>query len=167
MRSPLIFFLAASAAALAPLAARRHAATPPARVSLPAQFVHLRELALSDREKAFAAGFPGALHRLTDGRREWIVRAVTRPSRLVHPAEHCFRGLNYRVSPAPARLDSMGRWSSFVAERGAERLLVRQLVIDRFGRSWSDVSSWYWAAWLGQTEGPWFAVTEAVSTARD
>ncbi|MFN0167124.1 MAG: hypothetical protein ACKV22_11905 [Bryobacteraceae bacterium] len=163
MRSPLIFFLAAAAAALAPLTVRRSPAAQEQTLRLPAEFQRLRELPLSDREKSFAAGFPGSIHRLTDGEREWIVRAIRRPSRLVHPAEHCFRSMNYRVTRAPLRCGSDGCWSSFDATRGPEHLRVYQRVIDPSGRSWRDVSSWYWSAWFGRSQGPWFAVTEAVT----
>jgi hypothetical protein len=45
------------------------------------------------------------------------------------------------------------------AERGAERLRIRERIIDAGGATWTDISSWYWAALLGRSRGPWWAVT--------
>jgi len=75
----------------------------------------------------------------------------------------CFQGVGYEVSPLPMRVDEAGaRWSCFAATRGEERLRVCERIYDETGRSWTDVSAWYWAAAMGtQTRAPWWAVTEA------
>lgn len=51
--------------------------------------------------------------------------------------------------------------SRFQATGNKQTLVVREIVTDRQGQSWSDVSSWYWAALLGKTNGPWLATTVA------
>src|SRR5262245_8451285 len=53
----------------------------------------LRELPLSEREERFGAGFPGRIARFTDGQRELIIRWVAAPTRQLHSAADCFRGL--------------------------------------------------------------------------
>ena len=46
----------------------------------------LRPLALGEVEQRFAQRFPGAIARLTDGRRLLVLRQVQRPTRMLHPA---------------------------------------------------------------------------------
>ncbi|MBI5210169.1 MAG: hypothetical protein HY927_09395 [Elusimicrobia bacterium] len=164
---PLIFLLAAmTAAAVSPLAGRasRPQSAPPLFPGWPASFegAAMKPLELGGREKAFGKSFPGRLARFSRGRGEVVVRWVTDPSRLVHPASDCFRGLGFSIEPKPSVLDADGRrWGRFRASKGADSLLVRELVVDAGGRSWSDVSSWYWPAALGRSQGPWWAVTVA------
>jgi hypothetical protein len=56
--------------------------------------------------------------------------------------------------------DSRGvLWGSFVAIKGREILRVRERAYDSAGNGWTGVSEWYWAAFLGRTAGPWWAVT--------
>jgi hypothetical protein len=50
-------------------------------------------------------------------------------------------------------------WGAFEATRGPERVIVKERITDESGKYWTDVSAWYWAALLGQTDGPWWAYT--------
>lgn len=114
---------------------------------------------LSALEQRFARNFPGRIDRYGDAGGEWIVRAIDRPTRLLHPAADCFRGLGYTVSPPRVHLDEAGeRWSCFRASRDGRTRQVCERIFDAAGGRWTDVSSWYWAA-LWQADGPWWAVT--------
>jgi len=43
--------------------------------------------------------------------------------------------------------------------RDGKHLLVRERIYEAAGeRSFTDVSSWYWAAVLGRSVGPWWAI---------
>lgn len=122
----------------------------------------LRELPLSDREMQFNSNFPGRIAKFTDGRRELILRWVTQGTRQLHGSSDCFRGMGYGVTPQPGIDDgTRGMWSSFIAQRGGQQLLVRERITDGRGGEWSDVSAWYWAVLLRQTTGPWLAATVA------
>ncbi len=122
----------------------------------------LRELPLSEREARFSQGFPGRIARFTDGRRELIARWVAAPTRQLHSAEDCFRGLGYAISGSSPWLEGEGRpWHRFTASRGEVRLQVREVLTDDTGGRWTDVSAWYWGALLGRSEGPWWAFTVA------
>jgi hypothetical protein len=164
---PLIFLLAAmTAAAVSPLAgkASRSQAAQPSFPGWPSSFEGglLEPMELGAQEKVFGKGFPGRLGRFSRGRGSVVVRWVADPSRLVHPATDCFRGLGFSIEPNPSMRDAEGRrWSRFRASKGADSLLVREIVVDAGGRSWSDVSSWYWPAALGRSQGPWWAFTVA------
>jgi hypothetical protein len=125
----------------------------------------LEQLPLSAVERRFAVQFPGDIARFTDGSRYLIMRAIQRPTRLLHPAADCFRGLGYRAERPRVMTDADGlRWSCFAATKAGHALNVCERIHDRQGASWTDVSSWYWAALLGRTSGPWLATT--VATAR-
>ncbi len=121
-----------------------------------------REEPLGERERRFAAGFPGEIARFHDGTSELVLRRVTRPTRRLHPAAECFAGLGYAITPLPPeRIDGV-LWGRFLAVSGGERLLVRERLAAASGDgAWSDVSAWYWAAAWGRTEGPWWALTHA------
>lgn len=122
----------------------------------------LTRLPLSQREQRFHRNFPGRVARFTDGERELVVRWVAEETRRLHPAADCLRGAGYTVTPLPQHVDDEGNaWSCVEAVRKGERLCVRERVHDLDGGSWADVSAWYWAARLGNTQGPWWAVTVA------
>ena len=121
---------------------------------------HLRSLDVSQRERAFEAQFPGKIAKFTDGSRIMIVRWVTRPTRKLHPASDCFKAVGYRVRPNSIKVDDHGNaWGTFQGTRSGESLNVYERIYDRSGGKWTDVSSWYWAAILGRTSGPWWALT--------
>jgi len=120
----------------------------------------LCSLPLSPKEKGFEANFPGKIGKFTDGRSIILLRWVTQPTRKLHPASECFKAVGYRIRPTPITRDDDGKtWGSFQGTRGDEHLMVSESIRDAAGGNWTDVSSWYWAAVLGRTEGPWWAVT--------
>jgi hypothetical protein len=122
----------------------------------------LRSLPLGEREKRFAADFPGGIARFTDGEREIVMRWVSRETRMLHPASDCFRGLGYSITPRPLRVDTTGaKWGAFTATHGNQRLDVRERIYDAAGHQWTDVSAWYWSAATGKSQGPWWAITTA------
>jgi hypothetical protein len=61
------------------------------------QGASVRPLALSAVEQRFADRFPGRITRLTDGRQIVVLRDVTAPTRMLHPAADCYRALGYRI----------------------------------------------------------------------
>lgn len=122
----------------------------------------LRPLALSEVEQRFARQFPGTLVRMTDGQQALVLRAVLRPTRMLHPAADCYRGLGYRIAGEQLQLDEAQRlWRCFEARRGSQRLGVCERIVDARGAGFTDTSAWYWAALLGQSQGPWQAITIA------
>lgn len=122
----------------------------------------LSPVALSNAERTTLGGFPGAVARFSDGERDIVMRWVTQATRQLHPAADCYQGLGYDVQAARVLLDGDGtQWRCFTATRkGGVREVCEQLK-DRDGQRWTDVSSWYWAAVLGRTEGPWLVTTVA------
>ncbi len=122
----------------------------------------LRPLALSEVEQRFARQFPGTLARMTDGRQVLVLRAVRRPTRMLHPAADCYQGLGYRIARQQLQLDDERRlWRCFEAWRGGQHLRVCERIVDAQGAGFTDTSAWYWAALLGQSQGPWQAITVA------
>lgn len=140
------------------------AAVAPRTFEMPAQWQGqtLRPLALSDVEQRFARQFPGTLARMTDGHQVLVLRAVQRPTRMLHPAADCYRGLGYRIAAEQLQLDEQQRlWRCFEARRGGQRLGVCERIVDAQGAGFTDTSAWYWSALLGQSHGPWEAITIA------
>ena len=108
----------------------------------------LTQLALTPLESRFAARFPGAIARFTDGQQIVIARVVNSPTRLLHPAADCFRAAGYAITPPRAAIDDrQKRWNCFEARgRDGERLRVCERIEDGAGAAWTDVSSWFWSA---------------------
>lgn len=130
--------------------------------------VALQPLPLTSLEQRFAADFPGRVGRFSDGRREIVMRWISHETRKLHPAVDCFKGSGYRVIPLPIDVDPGGvRWGSFLATRGMERIKVRERIYDAAGNTWTDVSSWYWAALWEQSQRPWWAITVAATVVVD
>jgi hypothetical protein len=122
----------------------------------------LRPLALSDVEARFAQRFPGTLSRMTDGTQVLVLRQVNQPTRMLHPAADCYQGLGYRISAQVLEQDhEQHLWRCFEAARGGQRQRVCERIVDANGQGFTDASAWYWSAALGQSTGPWQAVTLA------
>jgi hypothetical protein len=124
----------------------------------------LTQLPPTALEARFAARFPGAVARFTDGEQLLIVRHVRRATRLLHPASDCFRAAGYTVATARAAVDAQGvRWRCFVASRHGERLRVCERISERLGEDgeagWTDVSAWFWDAQFRHGAGAWWALT--------
>ncbi len=120
----------------------------------------LRQVEMSARERRFGESLPGCAGVFTDGCRQYIIRWIVRPTRRVHPAADCFGASGYKVKHLGVGVDGAGHsWSVIEAVRGGERLFVRERIYDERGRSFCDVSAWYWAASMGRTVGPWWAVS--------
>lgn len=130
----------------------------------------LRPLALGPVEQRFAQRFPGAIARMTDGQRVLVMRHVTAPTRMLHPAEDCYRALGWGIASARLEHDAHGQlWRCFVATRKQSAagvpLRVCERTTDAQGQAFTDTSAWYWAALRGQSTGPWLAVTTATPIA--
>jgi hypothetical protein len=121
----------------------------------------LRRIDLSSLEHSFEEAFPGRIGKFTDGTRWVIIRWVTAPTRKLHAASDCFKASGYRVKPlAMSGFRHNGeRWSRFSATRGEDALVVSERIVDQSAGSWTDASSWYWAALFGKSSGPWWAYT--------
>jgi len=169
LRGPLLAALASLLAvcALTPLAWPRGGVTEPPAAT-PTEWPRewngrsLRPLALGKVEARFAAQFPGRIERLTDEESVLVWREVRTPTRMLHPATDCYRGLGYRVVDARLERDPQARlWRCFVAERDGRRVRVCERIEDARGLAFTDASSWFWAAQLGRSTGPWQAITVA------
>jgi exosortase/archaeosortase family protein len=122
----------------------------------------LTQLPPTALEARFAARFPGAVARFTDGGQLLIVRHVRRPTRLLHPAGDCFRGAGYTAGRVAAAVDDDGvHWRCFIAEQVGERLRVCERIAERLDdrRGWTDVSAWFWDAQFRRGAGAWWALT--------
>ncbi|WP_028601093.1 hypothetical protein [Ottowia thiooxydans] len=136
----------------------------------------VRPLALSAVERRFADRFPGRITRLTDERQIIVLRDVTAPTRMLHPAADCYRALGYRIegehlesTPAQSAMTTVAMVSEeslgsglqrcFIARKEGVALRVCEQIEDANGQRFADTSAWYWAATMGQSKGPWRAVT--------
>jgi len=130
----------------------------------PEQFegMPIYEVGLSPQEETWAQEFPGRMSRFSDGSREILIRYVERATRSLHPASDCLRAAGYAVEPLRVRRDRSERlWSCGRAERGESEFTFCEQIHDGTGRSWSDTSSWYWAALFDKGHRGYWAITIA------
>ena len=122
----------------------------------------LRETGLNPVEQAFNEQFPGRMGRFTDGSRLIVMRWVTAPTHRVHSGADCLQAAGFRLKPGDWWRDPQGAiWSTWTATGKNGTLAVRERCFDEHGRSWQDVSAWFWAAVMGRSAGPWWVVTVA------
>ena len=119
----------------------------------------LVEEPLTEREAAFAEGFPGKIGRYTVDGKVVILRETDRATHRVHSAATCLAASGWTMEPLPAERLPSGAWSRFGAKKGGESLLVREQIRASDGSTLPDVPSWFWSALLGRTKGPWTVVT--------
>ncbi|MBS1952685.1 MAG: archaeosortase/exosortase family protein [Cyanobacteria bacterium SZAS-4] len=130
----------------------------------PSQFEgqHLEPIKLADVTERFAREFPGKIAVYTTGRSRVVYRWVPRPTLQLHPSSNCYKASGYEIKWLPEYRDTKDqKWTAFQASKGTEKLLVRERIYDQAGHSWTDVSSWYWAAVLKQSTSPWWAISIA------
>lgn len=120
----------------------------------------LYQLPLTPIEKRFAIGFPGYIGRFSDGNTVWVVRHISHPTRMLHAASDCYRGLGYKVSnPRVVSQANNARWRCFTAER-QHKLQVCERIFDNNKSEWTDVSAWYWETLFESGKHEWWAVTQ-------
>ena len=107
----------------------------------------MRPLALSAVEQRFAERFPGSVARLTDGRQIVVLRQVHQPTRMLHPAADCYRGLGYRIEgerlERTANTDDAPVQRCFTARKHGVALRVCEQIEDARGQRFADTSAWY------------------------
>lgn len=162
----ILFVLACLAAAAMPLALPGGRGLAPASgfPGWPATFegLPIRPAELTPAEEAFSRAFPGRMRRFTDGSRSFVMRWVVAPTHRVHSGIDCLRAAGGRLTPRDLWRDADGRlWAAWELADTGGTVRVRERCYDGRGESWPDVSSWYWAATLGKTDGPWWIVTVA------
>lgn len=122
----------------------------------------LIRLPIAEKEQGFTDSFPGKIARFTDGSREIIIRYIEKPSRKVHPSADCFRGSGYKIQPQPISKDQNNNlWGCVTAKRNEKSYQVCERIYDETGKSWYDMSSWFWSTLLERKTGPWWAITVA------
>jgi hypothetical protein len=111
-------------------------------------------------EAQFARGFPGRIARFDAGAFELVLREAREPTRRLHPAADCFRGLGYSIEATHVERGADATpWRCFVARRGDRSVRVCEHIEAADGAVFTDTSAWFWAAALGRSTGPWRAVT--------
>ncbi len=153
--------LTALAAAAAPLLPQRPA-PPSAAVVWPQRLDGraLSPLAPTALDRRLARDFPGRIARVSDGRRQVVLRHVAQATRQLHPARDCFAAIGYRITPVPMkRVPDGGLASCFEASRSGRVFRICERIRAADGSGFADASSWYWPALLGRSTGPWLAIT--------
>jgi hypothetical protein len=155
-----LFGLLAAAALLVPFleSSSPDAGGPPAPWPTRFEGRPIVRLAPAPEDRQLARSFPGHVARFSDGRRQIVLRQVNAPTRRLHPAADCFRAVGHAIGPSPMRVSPGGRPAScFTADRGGQTLRVCEQILGPDGKSWPDISSWYWPALAGTARGPWLA----------
>ena len=118
----------------------------------------LSRLPPGPQDEWFARDFPGRVARFATQDKQVVIRWVDSPTRRLHPASQCFRGAGYSIAQLPMRLaGGAGAMSCFAATKGADVLEVCEKIEDANGRTWSDVSSWYWGALARPDAAGWWS----------
>jgi hypothetical protein len=157
------YLLACVIAALVPFKEHKNEASYEEFTGWPKEFEGQELIPISIDAKLqsmLSKNFNGKVGYFLNGTDEVVIRWVSHPSRSVHPATDCFQASGYKIRDEELCRDSQNElWRCFTATHKNENYNVRERIIDSEGNSWSDVSSWYWAATLQKTSGPWWLYT--------
>lgn len=162
MQNFILFFLVILVAALTPVfhGSSETKKSPKTQVQWETQFEGraLTPLALTENEKKFVRNFDGDIAKFSDGKRIITMKAINSLTRKVHPAADCFTSLGYKIEHITEDKSDIG-WHTFYAINDKETLKVKEMVRDEHGKTWKEISAWYWAGTLGATKGPWMSYT--------
>jgi hypothetical protein len=118
----------------------------------------LKRLKLTEKEKGFLNAFPGKIARFTDGRRELIIRWIEEPTRRLHPASDCFKGMGYTIVPQAIQRNKKDiKMGCFTAKKENNVLNICEYIEGSNGSNWSDISAWYWGAVFEQSPKGWMS----------
>ena len=93
------------------------------------------------------------------------MRWVDQPTRKLHPASDCYKGIGYDITPRPIEFNERGiQMACFEATKGDKKVKVCEFIEAPNGQSWSDVSAWYWGVMTDDQPAGWFSyvVVEAL-----
>lgn len=120
----------------------------------------LRPVPLAGNEAEFAKNFPGKIAVFQTDKQTIILRRVYQATRQLHPAADCYRASGFKITNLPRQKDHQGiSWNVLLAQKSTKKLQIRERIYDDSGQNYTDVSQWYWAAFWGQTRGPWWSIT--------
>ncbi len=165
MQTRILFLIICLCATVAPVLRGNEKHTTHSDAQFPgwSEAINLSEVnkePLTEREKAFEKGFPGRIARFTKAHTDIVVRWLYRRSRKLHPANDCFRGMGYSITPMrPVRDETGHQWSRFKATKGKESVYVFERIYNSKGRSWSTVSEWNWYTLWKDAQPPWWCIT--------
>jgi exosortase/archaeosortase family protein len=116
---------------------------------------------LSPFERASFKHFPGSVARFETEKYRVIIFFIEEVTRELHSRALCLEAAGFKVHLKEGFTDRNGcRWSSMTAEKtvNGRPLSVPFLesTFDSRGKSFSDLSEWYWSVFLGNTTGPWW-----------
>ena len=125
------------------------------------QGIPVTRVTLNEAEQTFYRDFPGTIAVYETNRQKLIVRQINRATRKLHPASHCLRAEGFRIGRETVLKDGHGvAWLSYPITRHGEILHVKEHIrCPTSGRSWPEISAWFWHAFLNPGDGPWQAVT--------
>jgi len=146
--------------------ATQEAGTPTQSAELPTEWrgTPLRPLALSEVELRFARHFPARSRAMTDGRQVLVLRTVDQPTRMLHPAADCYRGLGDRVrdEQLEGRTDQARRRQAINAVAAvAARCACVNALKTRRARALPIRPPGTGHRLPGESTGPWKAITVA------
>ncbi len=120
----------------------------------------LSKLPDSEIIRQYEQDFPGKIAVFSKGNDIVCLRWITHETRQVHPSADCFHAMGYSIIWNPTVKTPNGQfWNSLSCTRATKKLEIRESITDSKGRSWSDVSAWYWDAFLKRTSPPWWSAT--------
>ncbi|MCH6259149.1 exosortase/archaeosortase family protein [Puniceicoccaceae bacterium K14] len=115
---------------------------------------------LTPLEEQFARKFPGKLASFRNENEGIVVRRIDRATRMLHSAKDCYRAMGFSIKALPiVKMNDGTFWGRARAAGDDDSVEIRERIVSSDGMSWTDTSSWYWSAILGQSQGPWYSVT--------
>lgn len=112
-------------------------------------------------EKAFQKEFPGSVETYQHEKGILIFREVNGPTRKLHNTSVCLSSSGFKVSDYQETVDGSNRtWETYRARNAKNNLMVKTLIIDDAGNTWSNVESWFWDAFFTFSNQRYLAISD-------
>jgi hypothetical protein len=127
------------------------------------QGIPVTRIPLNPAKATFYRKFPSSIAVYEADGVKLISGNINAATRKLHPDSHCLRAEGFSTREAKVWDDG---WLSYTAARTGEIFQVKERITCLAnGRSWPEISAWFWHALFHPSEAPWEAVT-AISATR-
>lgn len=112
-------------------------------------------------EQEFAKKFPGRIETYHHAGGMLILRQVKGATRKLHNTSTCLRASGFKLTPRPPFQDKDGKlWQTYKARNAKNQLVVKSVITDEHGKSWSTVEDWFWHALFASPTHSYLAISD-------
>jgi len=112
-------------------------------------------------EQEFAKQFPGQTATYRHDKGTLILCQVSGATRKLHNTSTCLASRGFKLSNPKQDMDSQSRiWQTYRARNAKNNLIVKSIILDEVGNSWTSVEDWFWSAFSSSPRKTYLAISD-------